>query len=407
MATMQDLYNYLQDLILTKEYKNKLLQNQMKINFGEKGLPINTPMLLFGDNLSLTEISKMELICFTKTSYEVLNIEILNPKKYFSHSELLNLEYNVKTEYTPKNIVFENVYKDPNRLSYMANYVPVEYLASLMNNRLIRYNHETQRQARYKKRKGKEFKEISLNKKSVDEIANEMLSGKFPSNQITFNILLMDNKIPQVSYVEDERRLIITPELDIDNPNTTAVDCTDGWHRLSACVAANQMAKEQGLPLNSTLTVRIEMLTLQEAKEDLIRNSKQNPIDTTYIESIKDKGFNELIQEMSKYASREKNIFYENIAKTDYEKIQTGKIVSINFLNKLFKEYNIKSNNIIENKMLAQKICKISTDLYNLYSHDIEEILKFALEIKDIEGILENSDEYIERIKQFSMRGRI
>ena len=406
MATMNDLYDYLQDLVLTKEYKNKNLQKRMKIEFGKKGLAINTPMLLFGENLSITEISQMELICFTQVVYDELGIEVLNPKKYFSNNELSNYKYYMNVDIKPEKIIFNHVFKDPNRISYMANYVPVEYLASLMENRLIRYNHETQRQATFKRRRnGKYFREITLNKKSVDEIVEEMLNGKFPSNQISFNILLAEGKIPQISYNEREMKLEIKPELDIDSLYMTPVDATDGWHRLSACVIASQKAKELGIELNSTLTVRIEMMTLEEAKEDLERNSKQNPIDLSYIDSMKDKGFNELIEEMNRYSSRDKNIFYNNIAKTSYEKKQTNKIITVKIINKLFQEYKVKTNNVIESKIFAQKICKIVTDLNDIYEdRSIKDLLEYALTIKDIEGILQNSDEYLYKIEQFEKR---
>lgn len=405
MASMNSLYERLQELIVEKEYKNKHLQKEMIKTFGEKGLSINTPMLIFGENLAVTELSQNELICFTKTAHDVLQIEILNPNKYFSQSEIINYENYINMDVKSNIITLDRVFKDiNNKLSFTANYVPIEYLASLMNDRLIRYNHETQREATYRKgRNNKVFKEITLNRKSVNEIAEEMIEGIFPTNEIVFNVLLMDDKVPQIHYDEDKMRLEIVPNLDFDSDNTTVVDCIDGWHRLSASLSAVIMAKEKGIQLKSTLHVRVEMKTLEEAKKEIIRELfKRNPTTVNYIESLKQEEYEILIDDMMTYASRDKNIFYNNIAKTIYEKKQTKKIITGLELNKVFKDNNIKIKNVIEMKKLSKKLCKIVTDLYDMDSTlNILEIIQYAIEIKDTEGINKNSDEYLDKLEKF------
>lgn len=173
---------------IIQEYNEIIKNNKVEL------VPIK---LKSGEEFSLNEIDQANSI----------NLEIDNNKK--------------------NSVIIENVTEvEPNR-EYFA-VITYKKLKEIYNSGVESYNFETQREATFEDTKFGVITRPTIYPENVEGIKEAMLEGKFKSNLISLNALLIKNDTTK-RYVYDDKRKML---------EIFRADIIDGFHRQLGCVAA-------------------------------------------------------------------------------------------------------------------------------------------------------------------------
>lgn len=150
-----------------------------------------------------------------------------------------------------------------------------QMIAKHLNDGIWTYNFLTQRNPVKKARKNGTIKlEPKVNKRSVKEIKNLLLEGKFlPDTPITINVLNDGND--EIFYDEENLTLIIE--------TATELDILDGYHRILAVVEA----VEENPDIEGYLYVSIRNYDLETARFYLGQHNSFNTFDKTHVRRLK------------------------------------------------------------------------------------------------------------------------
>lgn len=365
MKSLDILFENL-NLIIDKNYMDSKMIKGLSNEFRKKGLKSRIPNLIFSQGMDLKQLSKIELMTLCDALHRDYKFRTVKIEDYFTDSERYNYitfmaEADIKVE--QDTIILENCIENPNGGGYLACFVPLTTIASWEEEKLLRYNFETQREATYKKVGHSILKTQTLNMKSVEDITNMMCNNAFTANTITINILALENKEPQLSYDKENRRLVIKPDFSIDSPTTTFTDIIDGRHRqISAYYAVERMKNEGKLDnLNGSLHVSIQFFTIEEAKEYIRVQQMQNLFSTSYSRSLKMDDYMKFAKKMGQVENKEKNILYDNIANSYKEIMLFNKLTETTIIADALKLGNIKVGNPFEIKFKTKSLTEIIT----------------------------------------------
>lgn len=368
---MKKIYSY-KDLekalvkTLDEECNNYQFRKHLNKSFSDKKLSLKIPALLLdSDDLTdfnqLDTIEKITLINSIYTFYGE-KAEVFKPSNYFSSSELTRWDTFLPTkelmESSINSIRFRNVIKISD--SHYVCYMTLKELYLMKKNMLVRYNKQSQRKPNKKTigTKGFKVEEISLNQQAKDEIKMEFKKGKFTPNLITFNILVQDNKIPNIE--EDGNDIIVTPNYDRESDRTTYVDCIDGYHRFVAAYEAYREELDEGRELEGGLIVSLVEMTIEEARGYVVREFKRSATDAKWLKAITETDYTKTADEIIK-------------------KIDLNPIGISNFKDKIGIEYeDVKSFNYLSYKDVFVEAIKLSKLHVSVSSLRITETNKIA-----------------------------
>ena len=288
------------DIKLKSNLTNALLSKELNQELLKKNLNVNLTGALFNGLKEVIDLTNEELIMVAKVFYNYFKDEKLNPKEYFNERQILDYELIQRPKEEKISLMeFENVIKI-NDTSYVA-FVGAEKLYDYFTNGLFIYDRRVQREPRIRLL-GKNYlvKEISLNKNAVKEIEQEMLNRTYEPDAIILNVLMMEGKSPNVKY--ENGSLFITPNLDVNEDDTTIVQLTDGMHRVSALVGAvNKLKKnKEDIPDDMGLIVKITIKTLEEAKRITVQSFKRSATSTDYLKSLETDDYTKLTDALIK-----------------------------------------------------------------------------------------------------------
>ena len=127
-----------------------------------------------------------------------------------------------------------------------------------------------------------------------------MLNRTYEPDAIILNVLMMEGKSPNVKY--ENGSLFITPNLDVNEDDTTIVQLTDGMHRVSALVGAvNKLKKnKEDIPDDMGLIVKVTIKTLEEAKRITVQSFKRSATSTDYLKSLETDDYTKLTDALIK-----------------------------------------------------------------------------------------------------------
>lgn len=388
IKAMQDLYDILKEII-DNECDNRQFKEYLRNKFLNKGLNARVPNMILGENIPLTECEDFDLMCFTEGSKEFLNPKYengeeadLNLKSYFGENTITSYNLLVPEKETiPNKIIVENVTVDPmdaNR--FIANFVPLKKFAEWEKYKLTRYNFETQRSPVYKRlSNGKIIKLKNINEKSVSQITDLMYKNKFKPNMVTYNVLIAPGKKPKYSYNAETRVLTIEPNLNFDDVDFTVVDIIDGQHRTTGATRAVSKAERTNTTLTGSLHACFYFMKLDEAKEYIEVQSRQNAIDKEHAEALNPNDYNLFVDKIESWENAKKNILQNNIGNTYEEMDAYKKLTSKPIMVEGVKMTKIDVSDNIEKKFASEKFAEIITTLINymkkeFYNDDIEKM---------------------------------
>lgn len=408
LYTINDLKKHINNIILN-EFTNKDLIRAITIEFSSKGLNQEKVGGLFNQVVSVDDIDNMELVAFAEASnkffddYKKKNNDVeksnklkykkVDIAKYVGEGILIGYKKKKQNGKPPlktiniKQVLKINPYTFLGRISYGD-------LVDYIHEGLIRYNKETQRQPTLRKlgTKGGYVRDITLNMKSVKEIANLMYDGKFDENEIIFNIRLSNDKSnPKYKfhnlYEQIFGYLLITPNTFVqeDSEDFTIVEILDGYHRIKGAEMAVAKARKNGIELEGGFDVRIVVKDIEEAKRIVIQTFKRSDTGEEFLESLEINDYSKFIDSVIEYSSILKNNVSNDYMQCMEKKSLTYKTILVKTLQKCT---DIDVNSVAVKKIGAKKVAEILDNiilyLSEVYYNNDLQLMKETSSLLDI-----------------------
>jgi hypothetical protein len=231
-------------------------------------------------------------------------------------------------------VVIENVNLDME--DDFSTIFTIEKLSEYFDNRLIKYNSETQRPLISKWYNNQEVKEVFVNDKNRKAIERNILEGKQVSNYITLNILA--NGEEDFSYNSDKRTLTIY---------SGEIDLLDGFHRTLA--GRNAFHRDPSVKFN--YKIRVVHWDVEKAKAFIHQESLGTQLDPLAKKTYD--VYNEVNQVVHKLNENPKSIFRNKIT-TEKSKLDNGNALIMfdlvfDCIDHLFKVKNNKDVIVVSN----------------------------------------------------------
>lgn len=220
--------------------QNEELANKIKEKFVKHGINygVTQRIISFYDE-EKENLDKRVFILLVKEVYLLSRNGDLNPSNFFEENEIKLAETYDATIYKEEKLslpfTLENflMIDDENYLGIL----DVKFLKKMFTADLIRYNFETQREAKFIKMKGNIQKVANVNPNSVRDISKSLLDGTLSSTQLTFNAA--------VGTADEGDELTYNPKkMELTINKGTFIDILDGMHRLTGVLSALEINPE-------------------------------------------------------------------------------------------------------------------------------------------------------------------
>jgi hypothetical protein len=261
---------------------NKKMQVVIDATLAKHGVKYGTLNEILVNNDKIEDLNNEELCLLAYAVSEVVdNEDVYTYKKYFDQNTLQKaLQYNKKDGVHFKYPFALNGVLKGSDILY-STFVSAKYLKMLWENEAITYNIEVQRLPKEKKRKdGTIYFQPDIKPKSVNDIVQLMLSGRYKSNSLILNILMDGND--EIEYSDDGVLTVY---------ENTTINIIDGAHRLEAACKS----VEQDPDFDEMIPILIYHLPLHEAQDALSQINTFNPFDKTLVKYFGNKKVSEQI----------------------------------------------------------------------------------------------------------------
>ena len=210
---------------------------------------------------SLSEATSFELFILFDSICNVLDDKkVKNIDEFFTAQEI---QYFKKSKYEVEEIKFPITFKMIQiEDDQWTGKIDIKTLMKLRKAQLINYNVNAQRTMQRIVRGDKEVYKITLNKKSVNEIASSYENNTFIPNAITLNIPL---EVDSDFYYNEEKCTLTIRSLE-------HFDVTDGYHRYIAACQVSDLNPD----FNYNMELRIVNFTEDKAKQFIFQQDQQN-----------------------------------------------------------------------------------------------------------------------------------
>lgn len=255
------------DKATIKSYKGELLTKHDVLEGMSNGVLMGI--------IKLNTLSDEELFWFAETALLFKN-DLLQLEDYYSDAphEGMNSEIaqysasKIQREKKLLPIKFKNVLRVSE--DQFVTTITAKQLAELYRKQLVVYNIWTQRDATIRIVNGVEVPTITINKNSVNSIAQLLQEGSFIPNTLSFNV--REENFDKVTY--DEGKGVLT----LNCP----VDILDGAHRASAIIRTVELEPEFDL----TFVLNIMTFTEKKAQRFIAQEDKRNKISKSYVATL-------------------------------------------------------------------------------------------------------------------------
>jgi hypothetical protein len=285
------------------------------------------------DPEKLRDVDLRELCLFTEQVYVKtkdmdldVNPGVINPIEYFTTSEMKEsgqfsgiLE--VKENEMDFPITITNAQIVGNS-AYMVT-LDIKTIDKLIDNQMLYYDFNLQREAKYVKRKDAVVIEPTLNQNNVKEITNHLLEGTLVPTVLVFNA--------QTRTADSGTELIFdSNKLTLTITKGTRLAIVDGYHRCRA----SQNALQNNPELNFNFAILITNYSTKRAQQYQAQLAKATPISTTRIKELE--------------ANRLSNTVVQQLKTESDLKGRVSQTNRIHSLNKELVTYNVLSDTIEE-----------------------------------------------------------
>ena len=334
--------------VIKREFDNQELKRELNNEYLKKGLSPKNIALLFDEKKFINQLNEFELIAFTKSCYKYFNNTVYNPEKYFSNMTLEGYRNYIFVNEEINIIKFHN-FIEVNDSEYQG-VVSYKQIYELMNNGLLIYDMNCQREATYQ-RLGKDnwIKTPTIDSKSVANMERLILEGKLETSQIVLTLLIDDETIPKFKFDKLYEN--------IGDITCQTLTLNDGTHRvLAICKAiANNLVKNNKY-IEGSIGVRLIIADLQRAKSIMAQSFMRSDVSTDFKKSITedDKSiFLDKIINNSKVLKDNVGVTYEE---AKFLNKKTYRTLLLDILKYIDIDYNNKSEVLIKSKKIAEQV---------------------------------------------------
>jgi len=261
------LQTILEETPITKTIKNDVVE---QISTAHNFTPGDIHSV-FNGTTHISTISQVFLYLFAKYLYEKINEESINPNSFFTETDIKegNKFKLAKKDREKFPLIIADVIKIAP--DHFITKMTIQQVVEIYNKLIIKYNYETQRQAKLKEYNDRIIQTPDINENSVREIKKLILQNDFITNVITFNIL--QNGEEDFVYDEKSGELII---------KSGEINILDGFHRSLGMVFAILENPE----INYVTGVNITNFDVDKGRRFIVQEDKKNKINKKYIKSI-------------------------------------------------------------------------------------------------------------------------
>lgn len=228
------------------------------------------------NELPKLDLRVLFLIC--EQVYQKTGVQEINPTRFFTKAEIKEArQYSGILEIKEKEMDFPitlpNVMVIGN--SAFITTVDIKLIDKLLQNNLLNYNYDLQREATIIKRKDKIIVEPTLNKKNVEEIKDHLLKGTLVPTVLVFNAA--------TRTAESGSELIYDPrKYELTITKGTRLDIVDGFHRIKGSQNALRINPE----LSFSFGVIITNYSTKRAQQYQAQLAKATPISKVRIQQL-------------------------------------------------------------------------------------------------------------------------
>lgn len=243
----------------------------------------------------LPEMDIRELVLFSEQIYQKTGNSEINPNDFFTPVEIKeSRQFSGTFESKQNEISFPLTFSNATVVGNSAYMVTmnIQTINKLMENNLLYYNFETQREAKYTKRKDQVIIEPTLNKNSVKEITEHLLNGTLVPTVLVFNCETRSaTSGEEIIYNSKNQELTIT--------SGSRVSITDGFHRITASLNALQVNPE----LDFNFAVLITNYSIRMSQQYMAQISKATPVSTVRIQELEANRLSDVVVQQLKTES--------------------------------------------------------------------------------------------------------
>lgn len=250
--------------------------NEIKRSLFKKSgvLPGKTQEIINGAK-SLEEIELSLLCLLAQEVFRVTDNKDINPAGYFTKKEI---DMANRQDFAPETgaIKFPIVIDDVLQVG-SEDYITVMSIQQVVewyNSNLLEYNFETQRNAKFERKRDKIIQVPNIKLKSVKEITEHLKNNTYLPDTITFNVLAGSGEDDEVSYDRNKKQLII---------KESEIDILDGFHRINAFAEAYR----EDPNIDFSIQVSIKNYSLRKAQAYVAQINTINKMDVSHLKSLK------------------------------------------------------------------------------------------------------------------------
>ena len=361
---IEELNIYLNEAI-ERNISNIKFQKELNKAFEKKNLNPKMVKCLFAGTKLVSDMNDMEKMTFANTCYEVLGGGRYNIKYYFSGTKQAEWLSYVNAAEKINDIYCED-FKRINSYEYHGDFT-YEQVYKYMKNILWVYYPATQRSSKYREVNEKTIiREVNVNKKSVNEISNLILEGKFEATEIILNCMMVKGKTPKFIFEKKYKEIgdiTIKPDYDIDSENYTIVTILDGYHRiLGICKAVEQYYEETGEWLQGSISCKLVLADINRAKRIVELVFRRTDDDKNWIKSLEQNDYTEFVDLLIQNS----NVLRDNVADIYEQCKYSKKITYKTVLTDTIKKLKVNVANKSTSLFLANDMAKVIDRLFDL-----------------------------------------
>ena len=351
--------------VVDKEVNNFKLQKEINKGFLEKGLNPNIVKCLFSGTKLVSDMNDMEKMTFADCCYKNLNNKNFDIGNYYSDNKIVEWGNYMSVSEKISEIYCED-FRRIDSYEYHGDFT-YEQVYKYMKNILWLYYPSTQRSSKYKETSSNTVvREINVNKKSVNEISELILKGKFEATEIILNCMLFKGKTPQIMFEKKYKEigdLTIKPNYDIHNDNYTICTILDGYHRvIGICKAVEIHYEKTGEWLNGKISCKLVLADIVRAKRIVELVFKRTDDDKSWLKSLEQSDYTEFVDMVVSNSSILKDNVADIYEQCKYKNKLTYKVV----LNDTVKKLNIDVRNKSTALFVALDMAKMIDNIFNI-----------------------------------------
>ena len=308
---------------------------------------------IFTQSTPISYFSNIELCLVVKYLYITTKEYKIKLEDWFNENEIQAAEiYKFIDDEKTTMIVLHNV-DQINNYQWICTKETYQNVALYMQNGLITYNKNTQRQPTVRKYGDKITYSPNIKPSKVNAIKQEMISGTFNPNTIIWNIRRVDgSEREKFKYNAKDRTLTI----DVNNIN---VDVIDGANRTGAILKA----VEEKPNIDMTTLIMIYFVDESKARQVIFQEAKAEPLDEHWVDQFDESNKNMEIVKSVNIKQRKNELF--NRFGLDNAEIRKDnfKLYTFDTLSKTIEYvYDLKDKSFIQ----VEEVEEFIVDLFNV-----------------------------------------